>query len=81
MPGATIMVYDNYNALAIGFGAAEKPKQAVLSLAVYPRRASLCFVWGRACPTRTACSWAAATRSASSACPTWRCSTIPESTR
>jgi hypothetical protein len=38
LPGATIMVYDNYNALAIGFGPTEKPSQAVLSLAVFPRR-------------------------------------------
>ncbi len=50
LPGAVIMVYDNYNALAIGFGAAEKPKQAVLSLAVFPKRPSLCFVWGRDLP-------------------------------
>ena len=50
LPGATVMVYDNYNALAIGFGAAEKPKQAILSLAVYPRRVSLCFIWGKALP-------------------------------
>jgi hypothetical protein len=50
LPGAVIMVYDNYNALAIAFGAAEKPRQAVLSLAVYPGRPSLCFVWGRTLP-------------------------------
>ena len=50
LPGAVIMVWDNYNALAIGFGAAEKPKQAVLSLAVFPKRPSLCFVWGRTLP-------------------------------
>lgn len=50
LPGATIMVYDNYNALAIGFGAAEKPKQAVLSLAVSARGPSLCFIWGRDLP-------------------------------
>ena len=50
LPGATVMVYDNYNALAIGFGAKEKPKQAILSLAVYPRRVSLCFIWGKALP-------------------------------
>ena len=50
LPGAVIMVYDNYNALAIGFGAAEKPKHAVLSLAVFPRRPSLCFVWGKDLP-------------------------------
>ena len=50
LPGAVIMVWDNYNALAIGFGAAEKPKQAVLSLAVFPKRPSLFFLWGRDLP-------------------------------
>ena len=50
LPGATIMVYDNYNALAIGFGAVEKPRQAVLSLAAYPGRVSLCFIWGKGLP-------------------------------
>jgi hypothetical protein len=47
LPGATIMVYDNYNALAIGFGAVEKPSRAVLSLAVFPRHVTLCFLWGK----------------------------------
>ena len=50
LPGAVIMAYDNYNALAIGFGAVEKPSKAVLSLAVFPKRPSLCFVWGRGLP-------------------------------
>lgn len=46
IPGATIMVYDNYNALAIGFGPNEKAGQAILSLAVMPRWVTLCFLWG-----------------------------------
>src|SRR4051812_26114566 len=46
IPGATIMVYDNYNALAIGFGPSEKAGQAILSLAVMPRWVTLCFLWG-----------------------------------
>ena len=29
VPGATIMVYDNYNALAIGFGPTDRAGQAV----------------------------------------------------
>ena len=37
VPGATIMVYDNYNALAIGFGPSGRASEAVLSLAVMPR--------------------------------------------
>lgn len=46
IPGATIMVYDNYNALAIGFGPTDRAGQAVLSLAVMPKWVTLCFVWG-----------------------------------
>ncbi len=50
VPGATIMVYDNYNALAIGFGPTEKASQAVLSLAVMPRWVTLCFLHGVGLP-------------------------------
>jgi hypothetical protein len=46
IPGAQILVYDNYNALAIGFGPSEKAGQAILSLAVMPRWVTLCFLWG-----------------------------------
>jgi hypothetical protein len=41
MPGARILVYDNYNALAIGFAAGDRVKDVVMSLAIYPRWASL----------------------------------------
>jgi hypothetical protein len=47
VPGATILVYDNYNALAIGFATGERVKDVVLSLAVYPRWVSLFFMQGR----------------------------------
>jgi hypothetical protein len=50
IPGATILVYDNYNALAIGFGPSEKAGQAILSLAVMPRWVTLCFLWGKGLP-------------------------------
>jgi hypothetical protein len=46
VPGATIMVYDNYNALAIGFGPSDKAGQAVFSVAAMPRWVTLCFTWG-----------------------------------
>jgi hypothetical protein len=46
IPGATILVYDNYNALAIGFGPSDRAGQAILSLAVMPRWVTLCFLWG-----------------------------------
>lgn len=46
LPGATIPVYDNYNALAIGFGASDRVKDVILSLAVMPRWVDLYFMWG-----------------------------------
>ena len=41
LPGATILVYDNYNALAIAFGASEKRQAIICSVAGYPRWVSL----------------------------------------
>jgi hypothetical protein len=40
-PSANLLVYDNYNALAIGFSAGEKLSGTFLSVAVYPRWVSL----------------------------------------
>jgi len=50
LPGATVMVYDNYNALVVGFGPTERPSEAILSLAVYPRSVALCFLRGASLP-------------------------------
>ena len=44
LPGAVELVYDNYNALAIGFAASEKASHAIFSIAVYPRWVSLFFL-------------------------------------
>jgi hypothetical protein len=44
------MVYDNYNALVIGFGATERASEAVLSIAVMPRWVDLCFLVGADLP-------------------------------
>jgi hypothetical protein len=44
LPGATQLVYDNYNALAIGFGPSEKTSHAIFSIALYPRWVSLFFL-------------------------------------
>ena len=44
LPGALLLVYDNYNALAIGFGPTEKSSEAIFSIAVYPRWVSLFFL-------------------------------------
>ena len=44
LPGALELVYDNYNALAIGFSPTERASDAVFSLAVFPRWVSLFFL-------------------------------------
>ena len=50
VPGATELVYDNYNALAVGFGPGERASEAVLSLVAYPRWVSLFFLQGAGLP-------------------------------
>ena len=50
LPGAQILVYDNYNTLAIGFGPSDRAGQAILSLAVMPRWVTLCFLRGVGLP-------------------------------
>jgi hypothetical protein len=45
-PGAHQLVYDNYNALVIGFGPTERPSEAVLSVALFPDHVTLCFLRG-----------------------------------
>ena len=46
VPGAVELVYDNYNALVVGFGATERASDAVLSVALYPRWVTLFFLDG-----------------------------------
>ncbi|MEZ6319193.1 MAG: hypothetical protein R3B49_10660 [Phycisphaerales bacterium] len=43
-PTATVLVYDNYNALAIGFAPAERTSDAIFSIACYAKRVNLCFL-------------------------------------
>lgn len=50
LPGANLLVYDNYNALAIGFASGHTASSIVLSVALYPRWASLFFAQGAALP-------------------------------
>jgi hypothetical protein len=50
LPCAIEMVYDNYNALAIGFGPSERASEAIFSLAVYPRWVTLFFLQGTKLP-------------------------------
>lgn len=49
-PTAIELVYDNYNALALGYSTTEKTSDAIFSLAVYPRGVSLYFMHGRSLP-------------------------------
>jgi hypothetical protein len=44
LPGAIELVYDNYNALAIGFSPTERASDAIFSIALYPRWVSLFFL-------------------------------------
>ena len=46
LPGAIELVYDNYNALAIGYAPNERSKDAIFSIAGYPRWVSLFLVVG-----------------------------------
>lgn len=48
LPGAFCLVYDNYNALAVGFGPAAKASTLPISIALYPRWATLFFMFGAA---------------------------------
>lgn len=45
-PGAVQLVYDNYNALVIGFGPTEAASDAAFSIAVYPKWVQLFFLNG-----------------------------------
>ena len=50
LPGAVQLVYDNYNALAIGFGPSERASEAIFSIALYPRWVTLFFLQGVGLP-------------------------------
>ena len=46
LPTAPRMVYDNYNALVIGFGAGPRASDMIFSIALYPRYVTLFFARG-----------------------------------
>jgi hypothetical protein len=50
LPGAVELVYDNYNALVIGFGPNAQALQATFSIALYPRWVNLFFLQGASLP-------------------------------
>jgi hypothetical protein len=49
-PTALELVYDNYNALAIGFSPSERASEAIFSIALYPRWVSLFFLQAKGLP-------------------------------
>ena len=49
-PTANELVYDNYNALAIGYSSSERTSDVLFSLAVYARGVNLYFMYGRSLP-------------------------------
>ena len=52
-PGALELVYDNYNALAIGFSPTERASDVIVSIALYPRWVSVFFLQGKGLPDPT----------------------------
>jgi hypothetical protein len=53
LPTAIELVYDNFHALAIGYGPTERMSDCILSLAIFPRGVSLSFLWGSTLPDPT----------------------------
>jgi hypothetical protein len=49
-PSALELVYDNYNALAIGFSPTERPSEVIFSFAIYPNWINLFFLQGKVLP-------------------------------
>ncbi len=46
LPGAVCLVYDNYNALGVGFCPGGKVSRTPLSIVLYPRWVTLFFLFG-----------------------------------
>lgn len=49
-PAALELVYDNYNALAIGYAPSERASEGILSIALFPRWVSLFFLQANGLP-------------------------------
>jgi hypothetical protein len=50
LPGAVELVYDNAYALVVGFSPNERPSSALFSVVIYPKKVSLCFLYGARLP-------------------------------
>jgi hypothetical protein len=46
LPRAIEMVYDNYNALVMGYSPTDRPSDAIVSIVVYPRCVNVYFIRG-----------------------------------
>jgi Domain of unknown function (DU1801) len=49
-PGATELVYDNYNFFVIGYGPTERPSDCFVSIAAASNGVGLCFIHGASLP-------------------------------
>jgi hypothetical protein len=50
VPGALELVYDNYNALVVGFGPSSRASEAVFSIVIHPSCMNLFFLQGAGMP-------------------------------
>src|SRR5580704_436113 len=50
LPNAIELVYDNYNALAIGFAPSERASEGIFSIAIYPMHINFFFLQGAKLP-------------------------------
>lgn len=50
LPYAMELVYDNYNALAIGFAPSERASEGIFSIALYPKHINFFFLQGAKLP-------------------------------
>ena len=50
LPHAKELVYDNYNALAIGFSPSERSSEGIFSIALYPEHINFFFLQGAKLP-------------------------------
>lgn len=50
LPGCDVLVYDNYNALAVSFSPDGTTRSGIVSIALYPRWVSLFFLRGAGLP-------------------------------
>ena len=50
LPGAVELVYDNYNALVVGYGPTDRVSDAVFSIVMYPGWVTLFFLDGKGLP-------------------------------